>query len=118
MDHEVPLSNHTSIVSVPFLHSSARVSSNNFGGKNPSTGPSHQYSAPLPFASKTLRMWVRLSALRTTLSEGVWGRGGMGTPQTRWREIHHSDRERMKDSRRLRAVKGWVDKCRKCIRSR
>ena len=28
----------------------------------------------------------------------------MGTPQTRCREMHHSDRDLMKDSRRLQAV--------------
>ena len=29
----------------------------------------------------------------------------MGTPQTRCREIHHSERDWINDSRRLRAVK-------------
>jgi len=28
----------------------------------------------------------------------------MGTPHTRWREMHHSERDRTKDSKRFRAI--------------
>ena len=49
-------------------------------------------------------MCEREETSRTAFPLGMWWRYGMGTPQTRWREMHHSERERTKDSRRFRAV--------------
>lgn len=34
---------------------------------------------------------------------GMWYSDGIGTPQTRWREIHHSERDRTNVVRRLQA---------------
>lgn len=41
--------------------------------------------------------------MRTVVPLGMWCSDGIGTPQTRWREIHHSERDRTNAVRRLRA---------------
>ena len=105
-DHELPLSNQTSIVSFPFtqiaLSSSADFPSASDGGIKSDTGPSHQYCGP--FSSRTDRIWSSVSGVRITSLLGTCVRDGMGTPHTRWREMHHSERERTKASSLFRAT--------------
>ena len=110
-DHEVPLSNQTSMVSVPLRQVSLTGTSpwpTNDGGINSSIGPLHQY--PTPVLHRTFMMCSRDAASRTGSSLDIRCKAGMGTPQTRCREMHHSERERMKDSNRFRAAQNSVKK--------
>lgn len=76
MDQEVPESNQTSMVSVPFFQILVRIAflfvpvlANNEGGMKSSTGPVHQYMTP--FSSSTERMCLRVVVSRYAVSVGM-----------------------------------------------
>src|SRR5262245_23289254 len=60
------------------------------GGRNSSVGRSYQASAP--YCSNTLAARSTSAGVKCASPHAVQSTAGIGTPQTRWREMHQSGR--------------------------
>ena len=85
-DQLVPLSNQTSIVSLPRRYCEASSA----GSTQAASSAASDHQASIPRSEITAIICLTLASVSTASPVSLWYSAGMGTPQDRCLEIHHS----------------------------